>query len=144
MAGGTAAQTAPQFNDSHFHLTNYIQEGIDVRRYLEIMGDRVPRSTLFGIPLQQQWSFGNSGDFAYVSHTTGNTTNAYVKGVGPVRWIDKAKAKGIEGELWMVHSGGFYEVQNTLVAPKEMPKKLTIFIISAPVWPKCPTRRPFS
>jgi streptogrisin C len=33
----------------------------------------------------QSSTFGNSGDFAYVSHTTGNTTNAYVKGVGPVR-----------------------------------------------------------
>ena len=28
------------------------------------MGTRVGRSTLFGIPLQQQWSANNSGDFA--------------------------------------------------------------------------------
>src|SRR6201987_2917716 len=28
------------------------------------MGDKVGRSTLFGIPLQQQWSYGNSGDYA--------------------------------------------------------------------------------
>jgi hypothetical protein len=28
------------------------------------MGDKVGRSTLFGIPLQQQWSYGNSADFA--------------------------------------------------------------------------------
>ena len=28
------------------------------------MGTRVGRSTLFGIPLQQQWSYGNSGDYA--------------------------------------------------------------------------------
>jgi amidohydrolase family protein len=53
-----------EFYDSHFHLTNYIQEGIDVRRFLQIMGSRVGRSTLFGIPLQQQWSFANSGNFA--------------------------------------------------------------------------------
>jgi len=52
------------FNDSHFHLTNYIQEGITVRQFLQIMGTRVGRSTLFGIPLQQQWSYQNSGDFA--------------------------------------------------------------------------------
>ena len=60
------AQTAAaaEFNDSHFHLTNYIQEGIDARKFLEIMGTRVGRSTLFGIPLQQQWSYANSGDFA--------------------------------------------------------------------------------
>ena len=28
------------------------------------MGDKVGRSTLFGIPLQQTWSYENSGDFA--------------------------------------------------------------------------------
>src|SRR6187401_2589649 len=53
-----------QFNDSHFHLTNYVQEGITVQRFLSIMGKRVGRSTLFGIPLQQQWSYRVSGDDA--------------------------------------------------------------------------------
>ena len=53
------------FDDSHFHLTNYVQKGTDLHKYVEqIMGDKVGRSTLFGIPLQQQWSYGNSGDFA--------------------------------------------------------------------------------
>jgi predicted TIM-barrel fold metal-dependent hydrolase len=52
------------FFDSHFHLTNYIQEGIDVHQFLKIMGDKVGRSTLFGIPLQQQWAYENSGEFA--------------------------------------------------------------------------------
>ena len=58
--------SAPEylFNDSHFHLTNYIQKGTDIHRYLDIMGDVVGRSTLFGIPLQQEWSYANSGDFA--------------------------------------------------------------------------------
>jgi hypothetical protein len=63
----TASGAAPDylFNDSHFHLTNYVQKGIDIHKYVEqIMGDKVGRSTLFGIPLQQQWSYGNSGDFA--------------------------------------------------------------------------------
>jgi hypothetical protein len=42
-----------------------VQKGIDIHKYVEqIMGDKVGRSTLFGIPLQQQWSYGNSGDFA--------------------------------------------------------------------------------
>ncbi len=53
-----------EVNDSHFHLTNYIQQGTDIRRFLEIMGDRVGRVALFGIPLQQTWSYENSGDFA--------------------------------------------------------------------------------
>jgi hypothetical protein len=51
-------------NDSHFHLTNYIQEGTDIRDFLKIMGDKVGRAALFGIPLQQTWAHGNSGDFA--------------------------------------------------------------------------------
>jgi predicted TIM-barrel fold metal-dependent hydrolase len=64
-AGAQApASAADAFHDSHFHLTNYVQEGITVQDFLAIMGTRVGRSTLFGIPLQQQWSFGNSGDYA--------------------------------------------------------------------------------
>lgn len=51
-------------NDVHFHLTNYIQEGTDIHDFLKIMGTRVGRVALFGIPLQQQWSYANSGDFA--------------------------------------------------------------------------------
>jgi hypothetical protein len=52
-----------ELHDVHFHLTNYIQEGTDIRRFLEIMGDTVGRVALFGIPLQQTWSYENSGDF---------------------------------------------------------------------------------
>jgi hypothetical protein len=36
----------------------------NVRTNVQIMGARVRRSTLFGIPLQQQWSYANSGNFA--------------------------------------------------------------------------------
>jgi len=57
-------QSDADFNDSHFHLTNYVQKGIDARAFLKIMGTRVSRSTLFGIPLQQTWAYANSGDFA--------------------------------------------------------------------------------
>ena len=57
-------EAAGEFYDSHFHLTNYVQEGIGVHDFLRIMGTRVGRSTLFGIPLQQQWSYANSGEFA--------------------------------------------------------------------------------
>jgi hypothetical protein len=51
-------------HDCHVHLTNYIQEGTDVRDFLAIMGDKVGRATLFGLPLQQMWSYANTGDFA--------------------------------------------------------------------------------
>ena len=62
QSGGGAANY--EFNDSHFHLTNYVQEGTDVRDFLRLMGTKVSRSTLFGIPLQQTWAYQNSGDFA--------------------------------------------------------------------------------
>jgi hypothetical protein len=54
----------PEFNDVHFHLTNYIQQGTDIHDFLKIMGTKVGRVALFGIPLQQEWSYQNSGDFA--------------------------------------------------------------------------------
>jgi predicted TIM-barrel fold metal-dependent hydrolase len=59
-----AAQPDYVVNDSHFHLTNYVQEGIDVRDLLKLMGDKVGRVALFGIPLQQTWSYRNTGDYA--------------------------------------------------------------------------------
>jgi hypothetical protein len=62
VAQGNADQ--PLFNDSHFHLTNYIQEGTDIHDFLKIMGNNVGRVALFGIPLQQQWSFRADGDRA--------------------------------------------------------------------------------
>jgi len=60
-----AAFAAPLFNDTHFHLTNYIQEGPPLREFLDrTMGNKVGRVALFGIPLQQTWSYENSGDYA--------------------------------------------------------------------------------
>lgn len=78
------------FNDSHFHLTNYIQRGTDIQDYVDMMGDTVGRSTLFGIPLQQQWDHSNTGDWAptyyldtdaplyYYSFTDAHIANAYL------------------------------------------------------------------
>ena len=54
----------PLANDVHFHLTNYIQQGTDIRDFLRIMGNKVGRVALFGIPLQQQWSYRSDGDRA--------------------------------------------------------------------------------
>ncbi len=53
-----------ELNDSHFHLTNYIQEGTNIHDFLKIMGTKVGRVALFGIPLQQQWSYRVDGDRA--------------------------------------------------------------------------------
>ena len=53
-----------EMNDEHLHLTNYVQKGITMHQLLQLMGDRVGRAAVFGIPLQQQWSFRNDGDRA--------------------------------------------------------------------------------
>src|SRR5258707_15277208 len=64
MAQAASSTEEPLVNDSHFHLTNYIQEGADIHEFLKVMGNKVGRVALFGIPLQQQWSYQNSGDLA--------------------------------------------------------------------------------
>ena len=86
--GAQGSGDANEFYDSHFHLTNYVQQGITPRAFLQIMGTRVGRSTLFGIPLQQHWSFANSGDFAptYYLHSDAplyyySFTDAYIASV---------------------------------------------------------------
>jgi hypothetical protein len=56
--------SAHDFNDSHVHLTNYVQEGISLPGFLKIMGDRTGRAAVFGIPLQQKWDHFESGDRA--------------------------------------------------------------------------------
>src|SRR6476660_8135225 len=64
LAAAQSQPDQPELNDVHFHLTNYIQEGTDIHDFLKIMGTKVGRVALFGIPLQQEWSYQNSGDFA--------------------------------------------------------------------------------
>jgi predicted TIM-barrel fold metal-dependent hydrolase len=63
-AGAQQARDQYLCNDEHVHITNYIQEGTDIHVFLNLMGDKVGRAALFGIPLQQQWSYANSGDYA--------------------------------------------------------------------------------
>jgi hypothetical protein len=64
IATASIALAAPEqqkprslFNDSHEHLTNYVQQGPDAHDLLKVMGDKVGRAVLFGIPLQQTWSY---------------------------------------------------------------------------------------
>lgn len=79
------AESRYEFNDVHFHLTNYIQEGTPIHEFLKIMGTTTGRSVLFGIPLQQEWSYRVSGDDAptYYLHTDAplyyySFTDAYI------------------------------------------------------------------
>ena len=60
----TGNATAYEFNDSHFHLTNNIQEGPNIRDFLNMMSNKAGRVALFGIPLPQQWSYRVDGDRA--------------------------------------------------------------------------------
>jgi Amidohydrolase len=53
-----------EFNDSHLHLTNYVQKGTNIHKFLDIMGTTTGRVAIFGIPLQQQWSTRVDGDNA--------------------------------------------------------------------------------
>jgi len=53
-----------EFNDSHFHLTNNIQEGPTIHEFLNMMGTKTGRVALFGVPLQQQWSYRTDADRA--------------------------------------------------------------------------------
>src|SRR6185503_13388743 len=62
--GVARAQSTYVVNDTHFHLTNYVQQGTSIQEFLKIMGAKVGRVALFGIPLQQTWSYANTGDFA--------------------------------------------------------------------------------
>lgn len=62
LTAQAAARGRIVFNDSHFHLTNYVQRGPDIHDFLKILGDSVGRVALFGIPLQQQWSHRIDGD----------------------------------------------------------------------------------
>lgn len=64
LAGALVWGQGYEFNDSHFHLTNYVQEGTDIRDFLRIMGNKAGRVAVFGIPLQQQWSFRVDGENA--------------------------------------------------------------------------------
>jgi predicted TIM-barrel fold metal-dependent hydrolase len=64
LAALPASGAEPVLHDSHFHLTNSVQQGPGIADFLEVMGDEVGRVALFGIPLQQTWDYSNTGDVA--------------------------------------------------------------------------------
>ena len=51
-------------NDAHFHLTNYVQEGTDIHKFLEIMGDKVGRSHSSEFRSSRCGHIPHLGDFA--------------------------------------------------------------------------------
>ena len=77
LALALSANAQDDYYDAHVHLTNYIQEGITARQYLEVVGDRVGRSVLFGIPLQMHWSHRVTGDVAPTYYLDADTALYY-------------------------------------------------------------------
>ena len=45
-------------------------------------------------------------------------------------WLDRnlVKKEGIDGEIWLLHSGGFYQVEKKMLKPGQMPDKLHWFM----------------
>ena len=54
----------PLFNDAQLQITNYVQEGLRLNELGSLMGDKVGRAVVFGIPLQQKWDYSLSGERA--------------------------------------------------------------------------------
>src|SRR5262245_32433195 len=61
-APGSSQSGNYEFNDSHFHLTNNIQAGPGISRFLDMMGNKAGRAVLSGVPLQQEWSYRVDGE----------------------------------------------------------------------------------
>lgn len=45
-------------------------------------------------------------------------------------WLDRnlVKKEGIDGEIWLLHSGGFYQIEKKMLRPYQMPDKLHWFM----------------
>ena len=45
-------------------------------------------------------------------------------------WLDRnlVKKEGIDGEIWLLHSGGFYQVEKKMLRPYQMPDKVHWFM----------------
>jgi hypothetical protein len=53
-----------EYDDSHLHISNYVQEGVPLPDLIKLMDGKVGRAAIFGIPLQQEWSHRDAGDDA--------------------------------------------------------------------------------
>jgi predicted TIM-barrel fold metal-dependent hydrolase len=51
-----AAHATDEVIDSHFHIANYAMQGVPLKMLIDkYMGDKVVRSVVFPLPLQQKW-----------------------------------------------------------------------------------------
>ena len=50
------AHATEAYVDSHFHIANYAMQGIPLKTLIDqYMGDKIARSVVFALPLQQKW-----------------------------------------------------------------------------------------
>ena len=61
LASAQPEDSRAAFHDAHYHPTDYIQRESALPEFLGMMGDRVGRAALMGIPLQQKWDWFESG-----------------------------------------------------------------------------------
>ncbi len=55
--------------DSHFHVRNYIQEGLTLKEVYKILSEKgIKRAAVFGIPLQQRWDMTTEVSPSYYLH----------------------------------------------------------------------------
>jgi predicted TIM-barrel fold metal-dependent hydrolase len=53
---GLAVAQPERYADSHLHIANYAMQGIPLKEVIDrYMGDKIARSTVFGLPFQQKW-----------------------------------------------------------------------------------------
>ncbi len=64
VAAQTSKAPAYKYSDSHFHLTNYVQEGTPIRDYVRMMGTTVCTLDPLRDPPSAEWDYNNSGNFA--------------------------------------------------------------------------------
>ncbi len=60
-----AVHAADHIIDSHFHNANYAMQGVPLKEFIDkYMGDKIARSVVFPLPLQQKWDRfeGYAGD----------------------------------------------------------------------------------
>ena len=52
------AKAVNEIADSHFHSSNYAMQGISLQALVDkYMGDKISRSVVFALPLQQKWDY---------------------------------------------------------------------------------------
>src|SRR5882762_2750499 len=69
-ASARCQTTDYEFNDSHFHLTNNIQEGPEIHDFLNMMGNHAGRVDCHGLQVSDQGTAGphRSHDYRLQSH----------------------------------------------------------------------------